>query len=246
MNAMIKRLLVPLSILALLAGTPAAAEDEGGLISSLEALAEAGNGEAAYHLGMIYHLGLEGVTRDPQRAFDFFRQSARIDPLGAYKLGCFYAGQGEGVVEDNVELALRYKLIAAEQGYALAQQDVAQHYLGSGKGAEALRWLEAAGRQGSMESLALLAMIHTGAMQVPGIEADRSMALVAGITMLNRLPGTAERSKVERGMRAELNLNAEELARAEARLADWFVGPSELTVRADAGLQAAHDLAATF
>lgn len=101
----------------LLAPVPSfAAEPQ--LAQKLTTLTEAGNGEASYYLGMLYHLGMDGVAKDTRKAFALFKQSAdRSDPLGAYKYGCYFDGQGEGVVEGDPKLALRYKLVAAEEGY---------------------------------------------------------------------------------------------------------------------------------
>src|SRR3546814_8206416 len=77
-----------------------------GLLAKLASLAAEGNGEAAYHLGMAYHLGANGVEKDPQKAFELFTQSAETgDPLGAYMLGSYYEGEGGEAVETNPELA---------------------------------------------------------------------------------------------------------------------------------------------
>ncbi len=142
-------------LLALLLGAPApAAAAEGDLRTRLEALADRGNGEAAYHLGMIHHLGLDGAPRDFRRALEYFRRSAEQgDPLGAYKLGCYYAGQGGDVLARDDEQALRYKLVAAEAGYDLAQVEVAQIFHQRGEHARALHWIEASVRQGNMEAI---------------------------------------------------------------------------------------------
>ena len=62
------------------------------------ALANKGDAEAQYHVGMMYNNGI-GTQRDIRQAFEWFQKStAANDPLGAYKFGCYYDGQGEGVV----------------------------------------------------------------------------------------------------------------------------------------------------
>jgi len=96
------------------------AQERSTIVPALTRMAEAGNAEAAYHLGMAYQTG-GGVAVEPEKALAAFRLAAeRGDPLGAYKLGCFYAGQGGDVLAPDLALALRYKMIAAEAGYALA------------------------------------------------------------------------------------------------------------------------------
>ena len=110
--------LLALFTFALFVSAPAAAVPSE-LQTRLESLAQRGSAEASYHLGMIYHLGLEGEARDYRRALGHFRRAAEGgDPLGAYKLGCYYAGQGDGVIPADAEQALRYKLVAAEPAMA--------------------------------------------------------------------------------------------------------------------------------
>ena len=58
------------------------------------ALAEKGDPEAQYHVGMFYNNGI-GTAQDTKQAFRVVPEIRnRHDPLGAYKLGCYYDGQG--------------------------------------------------------------------------------------------------------------------------------------------------------
>ncbi len=225
---------------------PAASADE--VRDRLEALAARGNGEAAYHLAMIYHLGLNGVTRDPRRALELFRASAAAgDPLGAYKLGCYYAGQGEGLVEPDPELALRYKLIAAEAGYALGQSDVARIYYDRGDQERALRWLNAAARQGGVDALAALAAYFSG--EIPGVTARPDRVRQHAFTMLaiRRLSESGgppvDPAEMEAELRRQIPTTPAELAEAQALIAGWRFEPSPVTLRAAQGHQAAEALA---
>jgi TPR repeat protein len=211
----------------------------------LEALSSQGNGEAAYHLGMLYHLGLNGVPKDVRKAFELFRLAAeRGDPLGAYKLGCYYHGQGEGVVQADEALALRYKLIAAEAGYSLAQQDVAQIYAERGDSQRALSWLEAAALQDDARSLMMLGLAYSG--ELPAVPAPKDPAKAYAYMMLfardggGRLAGF--RSAMESDLRAKTS--AEDVRRGEAIIAAWRAKPTPLTEKALAGQDAARRLAA--
>ena len=66
--------------------------------NAMVALANKGNAEAQYHVGMMHNNGI-GTQKDPKQAFEWFQKStAAGDPLGAYKLGCYYDGQFAGVV----------------------------------------------------------------------------------------------------------------------------------------------------
>ena len=98
---------------------PANANDVG-TFNAMVTLANKGDAEAQYHVGMMYNNGI-GTRQDIRQAFEWFQKSAASnDPLGAYKLGCYYDGQGADVVTSDSTEALKYKLIAAKAGYALA------------------------------------------------------------------------------------------------------------------------------
>jgi hypothetical protein len=212
----------------------------------LEALSAAGSGEAAYHLGMIHHLGLTGAKKDARRAFELFKLSAaRGDPLGAYKLGCYYYGQGEGVVEDDADLALRHKLAAAQAGYSLAQFDVARLYHLRGEPAETLRWLEAAANQGHVESLAALATFHAGDVPDNPIARDPAKAFAYLLKMARSFPDAGPEPTVEE-MRKTLPfaVSTEEAKRGEALAAGWREAPTALTLKALSGERAAEQLLA--
>ena len=122
--------------------------NEAGTFNAMVALANKGDAEAQYHVGMMYNNGI-GTQRDIRQAFEWFQKStASNDPLGAYKLGCYYDGQGEGVVANDKNEALKYKLIAAKAGYSLAQHDVALLYARQENFEEAMKWWKLAGDQG--------------------------------------------------------------------------------------------------
>lgn len=226
---------------ALLLAAPVFAEPPSpDLRAGLESLAAAGNGEAIYHLAMFHHLGLEGFDKDPAKALALFRQAAAEgDPLGEYKLGCYYDGQGEGLVEADAEKALDHKLIAAEAGYALAQHDVAKLYYEKDDTEEALKWLLVSARQGFRPSLQALASLYIGEAKVA---ADLPSAL-AYATLLHTEAKIPDRvRKWLDDTRAKLT--PEETERAEAIIASWKIEPSPLTLKATSGLDAARGLIA--
>jgi hypothetical protein len=99
---------------------------EADTFQALLGLANKGDAEAQYHVGMMHNNGI-GTQKDPRQAFEWFQKSAASNnPLGAYKLGCYYDGQGAGIVGADSNEALKYKLVSAKAGYALAQHDVAR------------------------------------------------------------------------------------------------------------------------
>jgi TPR repeat protein len=235
---MIAKALLPF---ALLLAAPAPAETPPpDLRAGLEALAAEGNAEAVYHVAMLHHLGLEGLDKDPAKALALFRQAAAEgDPLGEYKLGCYYDGQGEGLVEADAEEALTHKLIAAEAGYALAQHDVAKLYYEKGDTEEALKWLLVSARQGFRPSLQALASLYIGEAKVA---ADLASAWAYATLLHNEAKVPDRVRKWLDDTRAKLT--PDESRRAEAIIASWQIEPSPLTLKATSGLEAARELVA--
>lgn len=233
----------------LFAATPVPAQ-QAALPARLETLATQGNAEAAYHLGMIYHLGLEGVAIDRRRALEYFRRSAGAgDPLGAYKLGCYYAGQGGDALATNDALALRYKLVAAQAGYDLAQMDVGRIYSDRGDWAQALRWYDAAARQGNWTAL-FMALLR---VMPDSPHPNRARAWLYIGVIERALPeissGASEdelrqlgSARAEMRRAVETGLSAADRAQGERLLAAWREERSPITLRAERGLNAARRL----
>lgn len=77
--------------------------------------AEEDDVDAQYNLGVIYYHG-EGVPRDFDKAYTWFRKAAEQDDADAqYNLGFMY-GRGEGVQKDRAQ-SLQWFKRAAEQGH---------------------------------------------------------------------------------------------------------------------------------
>lgn len=211
------------------------------LAQRLERRAAQGHSEARYHLGMLYNNGI-GVARDPRRAFAHFRAAAEGgDPLGAYKLGCYYAGQfGDEAVTPNQAEALRWKTVAARAGYSLAQNDVAVHYLTQQRWPEARPWLEAAARQGEVQALYNLSAMHKDGLGAPRSR-PHAWAYFRLSQILSRgaLTANAERELAE--LWAPMSTSERALAERIART--FVVGPSPLTRRAREGLARAEQVA---
>lgn len=86
------------------------------------ALAQQGEHDAAYRLGMLYDTGT-GVTRDPSIAANWYQQAARDGHLDAqHNLAVAYAN-GEGV-EMNITQAMYWWKRAAQRGNADSQYNL--------------------------------------------------------------------------------------------------------------------------
>lgn len=153
-------ILIGALLVAAIAAAPLRADPPSARVAALERLAAAGHAEALYHLGMAWHTG-SGVAQDKAKALDAFRRAAELgDPLAAYKLGCYYDGQGDGLVQDDETIAYYFKSIAAEAGYALAQTDLADLDIRRGDMVGARDWLARAAAQGWPGGLLGYASVH--------------------------------------------------------------------------------------
>jgi len=227
-----------------LAAMPLSAQPSA-LPARLEALAAQGNAEADYHLGMLYHLGLEGVAVDHRRALDHFRRAASGgDPLGAYKLGCYYAGQAPDAQAPDEALALRYKLVAAEAGYVLAQRDVAAIYAHRGDRAQALRWYEAAARQGDWTALFMASFQAPRGSPRTWLFFRVMDQTLAGLEQQMPRDEAAQSRNARAQLRRIIEADVGDGARAEGErlFAAWRVERSPISLRADQRLNAARRL----
>ena len=208
---------------------PAAASDADTL-KAMVALADKGDAEAQYHVGMMHNNGI-GTEQDLRQAFAWFQKAAASsDPLGAYKLGCYYDGQGVGIVALDENEALKYKLVAAKAGYALAQHDVALLYERQGNPEEALKWWKLAADQGYPRALLGLSMAYSGGKGAPK---DLSLSYA-----YFKLSGVAPKKNVNE--MASL-LSRAELDKAEKIVSEWKPQPTALTVKAKSGFRAAEE-----
>jgi TPR repeat protein len=208
--------------------------NEADSFNAMVALANKGDAEAQYHVGMMHNNGI-GTQQDPRQAFEWFQKStASGDPLGAYKLGCYYDGQGAGIVTSDSHEALKYKLVAAKAGYALAQHDVALLYDRQGNSEEALKWWKLAGDQGYPNALYRLSMSYSAGKGTP-----RDLSLSYAYFKLSKL---APKKNVNE---MASMLSKPELEKAEKLASEWSAKPTALTLKAMRGVRAAEELLKT-
>ena len=226
--------LVALALSCLLILSMPAHASDADTFKAMMALANKGDAEAQYHVGMMHNNGI-GTPQDPKQAFEWFQKSAASDdPLGAYKLGCYYDGQGAGIVALDPNEALKYKLIAAEAGYALAQHDVANHYDRQGNPEEALKWWKMAGDQGYPDALFSLSIAYSA-----GKGAPRDLSLSYAYFKLSKIPPQKNVNEM-----ASM-LSKPELEKAEKLVSAWSAQPTALTLQAKNGIRRAEELLKT-
>ena len=208
--------------------------DDADTFKAMVALADKGDAEAQYHVGMMHNNGI-GTPQDPKQAFEWFQKStASNDPLGAYKLGCYYDGQFAGTVTPDSNEALKYKLVAAKAGYALAQHDVANHYARQGNPEEALKWWKMAGDQGYPRALFSLSMAYSAGKGTP-----RDLSLSYAYFKLSKIPPPKNVNEMA-GL-----LSKPELEKAEKLVSEWSAKPTALTLQAKSGISRAEELLRT-
>lgn len=223
--------------LALAFAHPAIAQtDRAMLAAKLEILAEKGNAEAAYHLGMMKHLGLS-VAKDETAALTLFRKAAEGgDPLAEYKIGELLSKSPDLAVQDE---ALKWKVKSAEAGYALAQYDIARALFLKNDLDGALEWLTRAAQQGHPDALRALASLHNS----DAMPKDAARTFAYYTLYLQRLAAPTEAQKAFLTKFVE-GMSADDKTRGEKIVADWKVDISPVTAKAQAGLKAAEALEA--
>lgn len=208
------------------------------IFEELTAIARTGDAEAQYHLGMMYHIGI-GTKQNYQKAYELFDASAKAGhPLSAYKIGCYYAGQGGGLIAPDETLALKHKLIAAKAGYSFAQHDVAGIFLNQQKNEIAIDWLNRAANQGFADSLAALASFHAD-----GIVTDKDFVKTHAYLRIaiRQARGKLTPQVIEFLQMLEGSMSEADIQRANDIVSDWTSQPTEITLKATSGLQSAID-----
>jgi TPR repeat protein len=109
-------------------------------------LAQAGDREAQYRLGVMYAEGKGVAENDAEAALWFERAAEQGEAMAQYNLGASYA-EGTGVRKDMAAAAKWFRR-AADQGIPLAQLNLGLMYAG-GNGlpqdnVEALKWIDLA------------------------------------------------------------------------------------------------------
>ncbi|MGH8584589.1 MAG: tetratricopeptide repeat protein [Gammaproteobacteria bacterium] len=131
-------------------------------LASLRPLAEQGNVDAQFHLGLMYANG-HGVPEDRQRAAEWFDKAVgKFDASAPFNIGVMYY-EGKGVAKDR-KIAAEWFYKAAELGDSEAQFNLALMYdRGDGIASnmdEAIKWYEQAALQGVTDAQVTLGDIY--------------------------------------------------------------------------------------
>lgn len=121
------------------------------------------NAEALFNQGACYELGENGVEKDLEKAFSYYKQSAELGYAEAQNSLGVYFDYGYGC-EENPEQAFYWYKKSAEQDLAIAQYNLGYCYA-NGKGCEnnpeqAFYWYKKAAEQGNAEAQNDLAVCY--------------------------------------------------------------------------------------
>jgi uncharacterized protein len=144
-------------------------EDYETALAELMPLAEEGDMNAQYFMGLMYANG-HGLPQDPEEAERWFEKfSNQLDVSGKFNLGIMYY-QGKAVPQ-NYQTAISWFKKAAEEGDAEAQFNLGFIY-DNGYGMpqdrqEALKWYRQAADQGLLEAQNNLGVMYSEGQGVP-------------------------------------------------------------------------------
>lgn len=220
------------------------------LLTQTLALANQNNAKAQYHLGMLLNNGMGGANKDPAQAFIWFQKAASNgDLLAHYKVGCYYAGQfaAETNIAVDPELAMKFKLIAANGGYALAQHDVALMYMKQKDRKQSAYWSKRAADQGELVAI----LFYASFVSNPLFEQyDPSTAWVYGkiASNIRQLELQSGQSQTANNLQADKNLQVfldkldanftpEQREIAQAKVQEWKAQPSAISLEANRGIE---------
>ena len=135
-------------------------------LKKLVTLAEQGNVDASYTIGLIYEAGGKGILKDIEASVDWYKKAAEQGSIPALRrLGRYYFGffpYNNNIV--NHKIAFTYYELAAEQGDAGAQNHLGGMYL-KGQGVakdieQAINWYGKAADQGDADASYSIGLIY--------------------------------------------------------------------------------------
>jgi hypothetical protein len=183
-------------------------------------LAEQGDPEAQYNLGLRYTEGL-GLLQDHAEALRWYRLAAEQGFSKAESaLGEMYL-TGDGVSQDHIA-ALQWFRLAVDQGDARGQYNLGKMYY-NGEGVqqdhtEAARWIELAADQGHVDAQGALGEMYlTG----DGVSQDHIAAHLWSSLAGGQLVGQARDSALRIQLLALRSMTADQVAEAQLLAREW-------------------------
>ncbi len=218
-------------------------------LESWKELADKGEPEAEYALGVLYANG-QGVPKDDAIAFSWYVKAAEAGYADAqYNVAIAYYN-GQGVPQDYLR-AFSWFLKAGDQGLVVAEYDLGVMYF-QGRGvpqdyASAMSWFQKAADRGNPSAQYNLGLMYKNGQGVPQdyVKAHMWLNLAA-----SRFPAS-EKSNIDKAVAARdavaKLMTSQQIAEAQRLASEWKPGtePSK-SVAANEGLSVEKDTVVTL
>ena len=180
-------------------------------------LAESGDINAQFNLGMMYQEGDVIPENDSKASLWFRRAALQGHAAAAYRVGVLY-DEGRSIPESDVK-AVKWWRMAAEKGHALAQYNLGLMYR-SGAGvtanaASALKWYRKAAAQGQVNAQYNLAHMYYKGIGIP----ENFVSSYVWLSMV-KTQGVREAAPYMKSLRAMMT--PEQMGEAQALAAQCY------------------------
>lgn len=218
----------------------AIAQDHTPLFSKISDMANEGNVEASFHLGMLYTNGI-GTQINIEEGIKWLEKAHNNnEALASYELGRYYEGQIDETVEVDIEKSFRRKMTAANMGHSLAQFDIGMMYLNFRNAKQAEKYLIKAAKQGSVLAYQTLSLLYFRGDMVPlDLKQARTFLL------LTTKGVDADTAKQFQGVIDQLNaqLNENDILVSDETFANWLIKKTAITINMEMGLDRPYEMA---
>lgn len=221
-------------------GTIAFAQDHTPLFNKISKMANEGNIEASFHLGMLYTNGIGTETNIAEGVKWLEKAHNNNEAMASYELGRYYEGQVDETVEVNVEKSFRSKMTAAYMGHSLAQFEIGMMYLNFRNATQAEKFLIKAAKQGSVLAYQTLALLYyRGDMTPLDLKQARTFLLLTAKGV------EAETAKQFQSVIDQLNaqLNENDILLSDEAYANWLIKKTPITINMEKGLDRPYEIA---
>lgn len=211
----------------------ASAQDHTPLFNKISKMANDGNVEASFHLGMLYTNGI-GTEVNIAEGLKWLEKAQRNEePLASYELGRYYEGQVDENAPIDTEKSFKNKMTAAINGHSLAQYDIGMMYLNFRNAPQGEKYLLLAARQGSVLAYQTLALLYYRGDLIP-LDLGKARTFL----LLNAKEVDAEAAKQFQQVIAQLNgqLNENQLLLSDEAFSNWLIKKTSITIKMEQGL----------
>jgi TPR repeat protein len=190
------------------------------VLEILRPLAQQGDPEAQYAMGILYVYG-RGVQKDYAEAAKWYRKAAENGYAAAqHKLGLLYFG-GLGVPKDFAE-AFRWFSSAAEQGDAAAQDSLASMYHLRNDNAKAVKLYQLAADQWYPDAQITLGQLYYRGLVVPKDMVKAHMWFIIAVASLPAAQAGQENVAINFRDSTAKKMTIDEIADAQKLAREWM------------------------